>query len=69
MQYRSAYRKFHSSEIVLRRINNDILSSMNEGRVTALTLLDLSAAFDIIDYTILYEKLDDWIKSYLTGRC
>ena len=51
---------------------------MDDGRVTALTLLDLSAAFDTIDHTILLRRLGnwfgvsgkalDWIKSYLTGR-
>ena len=29
------------------QIHNDILSAMDEGKVTALTLLDLFAAFDM----------------------
>ena len=51
---------------------------MDDGRVTALTLLDLSAAFNTIDHTILLRRLGnwfgvsgkalDWFKSYLTGR-
>ena len=51
---------------------------MDDGRVTALTLLDLSAALDTIDHTILLRRLEnwfgvsgkalDWFKSYLTGR-
>ena len=51
---------------------------MDDGKVTALTLLDLSAAFDTIDHIILLRRLDDWFwesgkaldsfKSYLTGR-
>ena len=51
---------------------------MDDGRVTAFTLLDLSAAFDTIDHTILLRRLGDWFgasgkaldwfKSYLTGR-
>ena len=76
--YQSAYRKFHSTKTALLKIHNDILSSMDDGRVTALTLLDLSAAFDTIDHTILRRRLGnwfgvsgkamDWFKSYLTGR-
>ena len=57
--YQSAYRKFHSTETALK-IHNDILSSMDDGRVTALTLLDLSAAFDTIDHTIPLRRLGDW---------
>ena len=78
-QYQSAYRKFHSTETPLLKIHNDILSSMDAGKITPLTLLDLSAAFDTIDHTILLSRLDywfqvtgkalDWFKSYLTGRC
>ena len=77
-QYQSAYRKFHSTETALLKIHSDILASMDDGRVTALTLLDLSAAFDTIDHNILLSRLDDWFgvtgkalnwfKSYLTGR-
>ena len=76
--YQSAYRKFHSTETALLKIHNDILSSMDDGRVTASALLDLSAAFDTIDHIILLRRLGDWFgvsgkaldwfKSYLTGR-
>ena len=51
---------------------------MDAGKVTALTLLDLSASFDTIDHTILLRRLDDWFgvtgkaldwfKLYLTDR-
>ena len=51
---------------------------MAKGSVTALTILDLYAMFDIIDHTIFLDRLNvyyeiselalGWIKSYLSGR-
>ena len=48
-------------------------------KVTALTFLNLSAAFNTIDHSILFNRLEDWLgvtgkaldrlKSYRTGRC
>ena len=46
--FQSAYKSFHSTETALLSVQNDILNSMGQGKVTALTLLDLSAAFDTI---------------------
>ena len=51
--YQSAYKQFHSTETALLKIHNEILSSMDNGKVTALTLLDLSAAFDTIPLSSL----------------
>ena len=74
----SAYRKFHSTETALFRVHNDISVSLDKGHVTALTLLDLSAAFDTIDHNTLTNRLAEWygvfgmalawFKSYLCGR-
>ena len=76
--FQSAYRKHHSTESALLNIHNDILLNMAKGSVTALTRLDLSAAFDTIDHTILLDRLNvyygiselalSWFKSYLSGR-
>ena len=42
------------------KVHNDIIISMDKGEVTALTLLDLSATFDIIDHATLTDRLSDW---------
>ena len=54
--FKSAYRKHHSTESALLNIHNDILLNMAKGSVTALTLLNLSAAFDTFDHTILLKN-------------
>ena len=49
----------------------------HHGQVTGVVLLDLSAAFDLVDHQILVKKLRiygvdpnfcEWISSYLQGR-
>ena len=74
----SAYREFHYTETALLRVHNDISVSLDKGHVTALTLLDLSAASDTIDHNTLTNRLAEWygvsgmalawFKSYLCGR-
>ena len=56
----SAYRKHHSTESALLKVHNDISISIDKSEVTALTLLDLSAAFDTIDHATLTDRLSDW---------
>ena len=55
--FQSTYRSFHSTESTHLKIHNDIISSINNGVVTALILLDLSAAFDTVDHSILLSRL------------
>jgi len=74
----SAYRKFHSTETALLRVQSDILQSLDQNEATILVMLDLSAAFDTIDHTTLLNRLEQhfgitnkplrWMKSYLTDR-
>ena len=55
-----AYRNHHSTESAPLKVHNDIIISMDKGEVTALTLLDLSAAFDTIDHATSTHRLSDW---------
>ena len=74
----SAYKRFHSTETSLVKMHNDIICNMDNGKVTALTLLDLSADFDTIDHATLLERLHghfgisgavlQWSKSYISNR-
>ena len=53
------------------------LEAFDKDDITAVVMVDLSAAFDVVDHLILLQKLDlygfgmkevHWMKSYLTGR-
>ena len=62
----SAYRKHHSTESALLEVHSDI--SMDKGEVTALTLLDLSVAFDTIDHATSPNRLLDWYGISTSGK-
>ena len=55
--FQSAYRAHHSTETDLVDIKNCLLGSADEGRVSILTLLDLSATFNTLDHSILLTHL------------
>ena len=56
-KYQSAYKSFHSTETALLCVQNDILKATDENSMTMLLLLDLSAAFDTVDFNILLSRL------------
>ena len=56
--FQSAYRAGCSTETVLLRIVNDILSALDNDNISVLLLLDLSAAFDTLDHQILLSRLN-----------
>ena len=74
----SAYKKFHSTETALVRVQNDILQALDNNENTVLLMLDLSAAFDTIDHQKLLSRLENhfgitgtplkWMNSYLNER-
>ena len=53
----SAYKKHHSTETALLKVKSDILQNFEDGNVTSLVLLDLSAAFDTVNHKILLQRL------------
>ena len=73
----SVYRACHSTETALVRVQN-ILHTLDQGGAAILVLLDLGAAFDTIDHSILLSRMEtvlgvkgsalQWIKSYLLAR-
>jgi hypothetical protein len=54
----SAYRAGHSTETALLRVHHDITCALDKNRCAVLVMLDLSAAFDVIDHTILRKRLE-----------
>jgi hypothetical protein len=76
--YQSAYRKHYSVETAMLKMYSDLLESIDNSKVTIVVMVDLSAAFDTIDITILIQMLKDefgidctplrWIESYLSNR-
>ena len=51
--YQSAYRANYSCETASAKIVNDILWAMEYQKVTSLVAIDLSAAFDMVNHSIL----------------
>jgi len=54
----SAYRQYHSTETVVTKVYNDMLMAADSGQVSAVCLLDLSAAFDTVDHDLLMRRLE-----------
>jgi len=76
--YQSSYRKYHSTETALLKVQSDILMNMDRQEITLLVLLDLSAAFDTIDHSVMEHILENdfgisdtalsWLSSFLSPR-
>ena len=70
----SAYRQFHTTETAILKDFSDIATAADSGRVKAMPLLHLSAAFDTVDHEILLPRLEKtfgfieltvkWLRTY-----
>ena len=74
--FQSAYRKGYSTKTLLMKMTNNIFWSRKERKeVTAVIVLDMSAAFDTVDHDLLLDILQkrfgiadtalQWYQSYL----
>ena len=76
--FQSAYTKFHSTETALLALYDHLVRATTRQHITCLCLLDMSAAFDTIDHSILLDRLTrwfgitdiaySWFESYLSSR-
>ena len=73
----SAYRQYHRTETAVTKVYNDLLLAADQSDVSALCLLDLTAAFDTVDHDLMLrlERQFDirgvvlqWFSSYLSDR-
>ena len=77
-ELQSAYKRFHSTETALIKVQGDIMDSLDKGKITTLVLLDLFSAFDLVDHQKLLSRLSGlfglsdmvlaWFSSYLSDR-
>ena len=76
-EHQSAYRSCHSTESALLKVTSDAMLAADQGKLTLLGMLDMSAAFDCVDHIILVRRLNvsfgidenalKWIVSYITS--
>ena len=74
----SGFRRHHSTESALLRVLSDLFMATDKGEVSLLALLDVSAAFDTVDHSILLDRLSisygiagsalDWMWSFIVDR-
>ena len=71
------FRAYHSTATAMIQMYDSWVQAADKGELTGVCMLDMSAAFDIVDHGILLQKMklygfDDmaynWVKNYLAGR-
>ena len=68
----------HSTSTALIQMYDTWVEEVDKGNMVGVMMVDLSAAFDMVDHHILLQKLElfgldrqaiAWIRNYLTARC
>ena len=77
-KHQNAYRKNFSTETAILNIFDNIWTSMENNKLTSIICLDISAAFNTVNHSILLEVMRnyfdiadmalDWISFYLRNR-
>ena len=76
-QHQYGFRRGHSTEQAITQLNNWVLESMDEGKVTGLLFVDISKAFESLNHKVVLRKLEHlgvferslrWFRSYLADR-
>ena len=72
-----AYRAHHNTTTAMIQMIDKWTEALDSGQMAGVCLLDMSAAFDVVNHSLLLEKLEfygfnketiSWIRSYLTNR-
>ena len=72
-----AYRAHHNTKTAMIHMIDTWTEALDSGQMAGVCLLDMSAAFDVVNHSILLKKLEFygfnketilWIRSYLTNR-
>jgi len=76
--FQSGYRGGHSTETALLKVVNDVVMSTCDRSTTVLLSLDIAAAFDTIDHSILLDRTShdfgihgsalSWLWSFVIDR-
>ena len=72
-----AYRKFHSTTTAMLSMHDSWVEAAEGGNMAGVAMIDMTAAFDVVDVKLLLnkcailnfsEETGEWLKSYLTER-
>ena len=75
--FHHGFRQRHSTSTALLQMFDSWVEAFDNKDITAVLMLDMSAAFDLVDHDLLLQKMAEygfeesalgWFRSYLSGR-